>query len=117
MKQQARQYCYWAGIDKDIESLAKACKECMQVKNEPPKEMLHQWEEPTKNFQRVHMDYAGLFQGHHFFILIDAKSKWPETFSQQTAPPSSFTVKILKNISSRHGFPNVLVSDNAAIKK
>jgi transposase InsO family protein len=117
MKQLARQYCYWTGIDKEIECLAKACKECMQIKKEPVKEMLHQWEEPIENFQRIHMDYAGLFQGHHFFIVIDAKSKWPEVFSQKGTPTSSSTIKILRNIFSRHGFPEVLVSDNAAIFK
>jgi len=117
MKQLARRYCYWPNIDKDIEVIVKSCQSCSDNQKNPAKQPLHTWEEPTHNFQRVHIDYAGVFQGHHFFILVDAKSKWPEVVSQTKAPTSISTISILKGIFSRHGFPEVLVSDNASIFK
>lgn len=78
MKQLARKYCFWRGIDSDIERLVRSCPNCAKVKKNPPKVVTHHWEEPDTNFQRVHIDYAGPFQNHNFFVLVDAKSKWPE---------------------------------------
>lgn len=62
MKQLARRYVYWKTIDKDIENLVRSCKNCGEVGSSPPKAVLHPWEEPDENWQRVHMDYAGPFQ-------------------------------------------------------
>lgn len=75
MKQLARRYCWWKNIDRDIENLVKACQPCASVKKNPQKAPIHSWDEPENNFDRVHIDYAGEFQGHHFLILVDAKSK------------------------------------------
>lgn len=75
MKQLARRYCWWKNIDKDIENLVKACQPCALVKKNPQKVPIHAWDEPTDNFERIHIDYAGEFQGHHFLILVDVKSK------------------------------------------
>lgn len=117
MKSLARRYCYWRNIDKDIESLVRSCPNCAKVQNEPEKATLHHWEDPETNFQRVHIDYAGPFQGHHFFILVDAKSKWPEVRITKGSPTSASTIRFLENIFSSHGAPEVLVSDNATIFK
>lgn len=37
--------------------------------------LVHNWDERSEKFERVHIDYAGPFQGHHFFIVLDTKSK------------------------------------------
>lgn len=123
MKNLARRYCYWRNIDKDVENLVRSCSECAKVQNKPKKVALHQWENPETNFQRVHIDYAGPFQGHQFFILVDAKSKWPEVRITKGNPTSASTIRFLENIVSSHGSslsvrsPEVLVSDNATIFK
>ncbi|XP_024887055.1 uncharacterized protein K02A2.6-like [Temnothorax curvispinosus] len=100
-------------IDKDIERLDRAYPAC--VKNSPPKAPLHPWEEPDNNWQRIHVDYAGPFQGYYFLVIMDAKSKWAEIEPCVAAPTLLSTIKILKNVFSRHGFPDVIVSDNAII--
>lgn len=115
MKQLARRYVYWKSIDKDIENLVRCCQSCAAVRSSPPKAELHPWEEPDGNWQRVHMDYAGPFQGYYFLVVIDAKSKWAEVGIVKSAPSSFSTIEILQSIFSRNGFPNVLVSDNATI--
>ena len=115
MKSLARRYCYWPGIDKEIESLVKSCNDCASVKGDPPKAELHHWETPQQNFQRVHIDYAGPLDGHNILILVDAKSKWPEIRSLKSAPTSTSTIRLLYEIFTTHGFPEVLVSDNATI--
>lgn len=115
MKQLARKYCVWKGIDSDIEELVRSCPNCANVKNNPPKVATHHWEEPTENFQRVHIDYAGPFQNHHFFVLVDAKSKWPEVRVIKEEPTTEKRIILLQNIFSTHGLPQVIVSDNASV--
>lgn len=115
MKQLARRYVYWKNIDKDIERLVRACPACVNIKNSPNKVPLHPWEEPDNNWQRIHIDYAGPFQGHHFLVIIDAKSKWAEIQPCSAAPTSVSTIEILQDIFARNGFPDIIVSDNATI--
>ncbi|CAB0007910.1 unnamed protein product [Nesidiocoris tenuis] len=115
MKALARNYCFWKGIDRDIEDTVKSCRACCDVRNEPQKAPLHVWEPPQKNWQRIHMDYAGPFMKHQFFIVVDAKSKWPEVFAITSSPTTSTTIFYLKELITRHGLPEILVSDNAAI--
>lgn len=117
MKQLARRYVYWSAIDKDIEKFVRACQACASTKSSPAKAPLHPWEEPDYNWQRIHIDYAGPFQGHYFLMVVDAKSKWIEVGICSTAPSSMSTIEILLNIFTRNGYPDVMVSDNATIFK
>ena len=48
MKEVARSYVWWEGIDKDIETVVKSCKPCQAVRNAPPIAPLHPWLWPTK---------------------------------------------------------------------
>ena len=115
MKQLARRYCYWRGIDRDIEKTVRSCKCCLEVQNKPPKVPLHQWQEPDDNWERIHVDYAGPFQAHYFLIVIDAKSKWAEFRFIREAPSTQNTINLLSDIFATHGFPSIMVSDNATI--
>jgi len=114
MKRLARRYCYWPSIDKDIEHTVRSCASCA-LNSKQPSKTFHPWETPTENFERIHMDYAGPFNGYHFLVVIDAKSKWPEVRITQKAPSSTITIDFLQDIFATHGYPTVLVSDNATI--
>ncbi|KAJ8874213.1 hypothetical protein PR048_025055 [Dryococelus australis] len=89
--------------------------ECIAIKKNPAKAPSHHWEEPEHNWQRIHIDYAGPYQDHHFLVVVDAKSKWTDTVSCSSAPTSKSSIEILKDIFSRNVFPEVMVSDNATI--
>ena len=78
MKALARSYMWWKGIDQDIESQSKSCKPCQEHKLNPPSAPLHIWQWPTAPLKRIHIDFAGPFQGKMFLIIVDAHSKWPE---------------------------------------
>ena len=78
MKPLARGYVWWAGIDKELETLAKSCTECAAVKQTPAKAPLHPWMWPSRPWQRIHIDFAGPFLNKSFLIVIDAYSKWAE---------------------------------------
>lgn len=115
MKQLARRYVYWPGIDKDIERLVRECENCALIKSNPAEAPVHSWETPQNNWDRIHVDYAGPLQNHNFLICVDAKSKWVEVRTIREAPTSSSTIVLLQNIFSMHGYPKVLVSDNATL--
>lgn len=55
MKQLARRYVYWNRIDKDIENLVKSCRSCALLRSSPQKAPLHPWDEPTSNWERIHI--------------------------------------------------------------
>ena len=71
------------------------------------------WIWPHRPWQRVHVDYCGLFQGGSFLVIIDAKSKWLEVLpvSSKTAEA---TIDALRTVFAIHGFPEELATDNGA---
>lgn len=111
MKNLARSYVWWPGLDSDIENITQNCSACQENRRNPNKIQTHVWEPARHVFDRVHIDYAGPFMGKYFFVLVDAYSKWPEIhiMNQITATK---TIKILRTIFATFGIPRVLVSDN-----
>ena len=84
---------------------------CQSAKKAPPTAPLQPWSWPSKPWQRVHLDFAGPFQGATFLIAVDAYSKWPEVrvMKSTTAPQ---TLDVLRDWFSSHGIPHQLVTDN-----
>ncbi|CAK1595308.1 unnamed protein product [Parnassius mnemosyne] len=74
MKNLARNYIYWPGIDQDIENLCRNCQACCSVRDSPPRAVLHPWEFPLNPWQRLHADFAE-YVGKKYLIVIDAHSK------------------------------------------
>ena len=92
-------------------ALAKSCKECASVKRAPSKVPLHPWTWPQKPWQRVHLDFAGPFQGSMFFLAVDACSKWPEV-EVMTSTTTGKTLDVLRRWFSSNGLPEAVVTDN-----
>ena len=111
MKSLARSHFWWPGLDKQIESHAKSCMPCQKNKHAPAVARLHPWVWPAKPWQRIHIDFAGPFQGRNFFIVVDAHSKWPEVF-EMTSTTAAKTIGVLRHLFSSHGLPEQVVSDN-----
>jgi hypothetical protein len=111
MKMLGRNYIWWPGLDFEVESLAKSCQTCQQISHNSSAAILHPWTYPSGPWQRIHVDYAGPFQGHMFLLVIDAYSKWPEV-KKMKVTTSTATINAMRDIFSRNGLPNVLVSDN-----
>ena len=111
MKGIARSYFWWPGMDREIEKLAKSCLDCQAVKKAPPTAPLQPWSWPTRVFQRLHIDFAGPFQGSMFLVAVDAFSKWPEVYTMQSTTVNK-TIDCLRSLFCRYGYPEQLVSDN-----
>lgn len=110
MKNLARGYCWWSGIDHDIEKLVNECLQCKKIQNNPTTVPVHSWEETSFPFERVHIDYM-TYGGQPYFILVDAFSRWPEVYLTHDMS-SKTTIKICREIFSRFGMPKYIVSDN-----
>ena len=91
--------------------MAKTCDVCLAVKQSPPTAPLHPWTWPAKPWTRIHVDFAGLFLGKMFFVVVDAHSKWPEVFDMKSTT-AQYMIEILRSLFSSHGLPVQLVSDN-----
>ncbi|KAF6030324.1 hypothetical protein EB796_011374 [Bugula neritina] len=81
----ARSYVWWPGLDKDIEEVCKTCEACQRNKPNPPIAETHPWISAQKPWERIHVDYAGLVEGHMFLIVVDAYVKWPKTLMTSTS--------------------------------
>lgn len=64
VKQLARNYNWWPGIDKDIEMTMKLCHACQVNQNMSRKSMPHPWVRPRNPWERIHIDHAGPFKNN-----------------------------------------------------
>ncbi|XP_056135399.1 uncharacterized protein K02A2.6-like, partial [Lampris incognitus] len=111
MKSLAQSYVWWPGIDSQIELQANSCHSCQRSQREPSLAPLHPWMWPSSPWERIHVDFAGPFEGHMYLVVVDAHSKWPEVQIMDSTTASK-TITVLRGLFSRHGLPHILVSDN-----
>ena len=111
MKNIARSYVWWPGLDVQTEAKVKSCIPCLSVKPSPLKCPLNPWIWPPKPWSRVHIDFAGPLYGKMYMIIIDTHSKWPEVF-EMTSTTASKTIDVLRGVFATYGLPDEIVSDN-----
>ena len=75
---------------------------------------MQSWEWPTPPWSRLHIDYAGPFQGKMFLVVVDAHSKWMEV-SIVTSATTAVTIQNLRRMFATHGLPRTVVSDNGSV--
>ena len=81
--------------------------------NMPASAPVHPWENTSKPWTRIHIDYAGPFMGPVFLIIVDSCSKWIDAYPMKTSV-SQATIERLRNTFVTHGLPEICVSDNAS---
>ena len=114
MKNLARSFVWWSGIDKDLEAKVKHCDPCHKSRKLTASAPIQAWEFPKRPWSRLHVDYAGLFQGHMFLVVVDAHSKWLDVKVVKQAT-STTRISALRSIFATHGIPELLVSDNGSM--
>jgi transposase InsO family protein len=110
MKQIARKYVYWQGLNKDVENFVKQCESCQILRKDDQKKVYGKWPEVTCPFERIHMDFFH-FKGKTFLIIIDAFSRWLEVKIMKQTTAASVIAELVK-IFQVFGFPGECVSDN-----
>ncbi|XP_055351901.1 uncharacterized protein K02A2.6-like [Paramacrobiotus metropolitanus] len=111
MKGEARAYCWWPQMDKDIQQMSRECRICSERAKETAKAPLLQWEVPENPWMRLHMDFAGPYHGTMLLLVVDAMSKWPEV-AQMKHATSDGVLETLRNLFSRYGACTEIVTDN-----
>ena len=111
MKANARSYLWWLRLDKSLEQIARDCRACKSTKNVPAVAPLHPWVWPSNPWQRLHIDFARLFKGRTFFVLVDAHFKWPEVVEMKSTTAEK-TIEVMRTLFGSYGIPEQVVSDN-----
>jgi len=111
MKAIARSFVWWPNLDVQIERKVADCSVCQAMKANPPTASVHPWSYPSKPWSRLHVDYAGPVNGSMYLVVVCAYSKYPEIIKMKSTT-STATIAALRELFSRHGLCEVLVSDN-----
>ena len=110
MKAVARFYVWWSGLDKSMRT-RQSCLQCQAARHQPSVAPLHPWYWPEKPWQRIHVDFAGPFQGTMFLVTVDAHSKWP-VVSMMSSTTVSKTMDVLRQMFAAYCLSDQIVSDN-----
>ena len=110
MKALSRSYVWWPGINEDIEKLSKHCHTCQMNQNNPQKTTPHPWIPATRAWERIHIDFAQLFD-RQWLVVVDSYSKFPEIVDMGHNTKSEATIKELRKLFSVYGLPRLVVSD------
>ena len=114
MKALARSYVWWPNMDSDIELTVSSCSTHQSMRSDPsPVQIqiqIHPWTFPAQPVS-IHVDFAGPMSGCTYLVVVDAYSNFPEVVKMSTTSAKA-TVTTLRDIFSRHGLPEIIVSDN-----
>ena len=111
MKSFARLHVWWPSLDHDVEQTVRDGGDCQANRSRSPLKVNNSWIWPRRAWQRIHLDFAGPFNGEMFLLVVDAKSKWIEVFPMSSTTASA-TIRALRFPFATHGLPEVIVSDN-----
>ena len=111
MKGLARGHMWWPGLNAAVKKTVFNCDACQGTHRQPPAIPLQPWPWATTPWERVHIDYAGPFQGYMYLVVVDSHSKWLEVVPMKSSTTEK-TLEVLESLFSRYGLPRQLVSDN-----
>nr|XP_056708594.1 uncharacterized protein K02A2.6-like [Euleptes europaea] len=113
MKVLARSYVWWLGIDAAVEEWVSRCQPCQESRPEKPRAPTQRWESTHTPWSRIHIDFAGPFQGKTFLIIVDSYSKWLEVIDVGSMTSRTVIIELHK-VFATHDLPDTVVSDNGA---
>ncbi|EFO87345.1 hypothetical protein CRE_31410 [Caenorhabditis remanei] len=111
MKQKARAYVFWRGLDSEVERAVLRCSNCQEQSKMPIVAPLNPWPAPKKPWSRIHVDFAGPVDGTYLLVAVDALTKYAEVKMTKTISAVA-TVDLMEEIFCVHGFPELIISDN-----
>lgn len=111
MKSLVRSLIWYPGIDSDVTSLVKNCKQCQQALSKPAQNKSIEWPTPHRKWSRLHIDHF-FVENKICLVVIDALTKYIECEVVKNTGACE-TVETLRLIFSRNGLPDTIVSDNA----
>ena len=110
---------YWPGIWNDVRMWVKSCRKCQLCRPKPfPKHTEDNITPVEQPFTRVGLDIIGPLpvtkNGNSYIItLVDYFTKWPEAKAVSNIK-SEEVIKFLIEVITRHGPPEIIVTDNGS---
>ena len=109
-KRLARNSVFWPHINRDIDFRVDKCRQCLEQRNNPPREELRPHLVPTRAWQKVGVDLFN-FSNKRFQIVVDYFSKWIEVGNVPLNADSNDVIRHLNDIFTRFGYPEMIFSD------
>ena len=110
-RSRARDIMFWPRMSQDIENLISKCAVCQESRNRNQKEPLHPHEVPTHPWSKLAADIFQ-FENEQYLLIVDYYSEFFE-ISKLSDMKSSTVITHCKSQFSRHGIPDVFMSDCA----
>ena len=117
-KQRCRDSVWWPGLDHHIEEHVKNCEACAfsEKSSKPIHPPLQTLPWPKTPWSTIQDDIFGEVQAappnQRFLVVVhDLHSKWPE-IAATSSVTSATVIRILRDLFSRWGLPQVLITDN-----
>ena len=111
-KLRARTSVYWRGLYKDIEETTKTCSTCEELQHSQQKEPLITIEVPPRAWHTIGADLFAL-NGSEYLVVADYYSKYLFVGNIPSGQSnSSIVVKIMRQLFSEQGIPEVVRTDN-----
>ena len=117
-KQRLRELYWWPKMDEQVENLVKSCIVCQSNDKSAKTHFapLKPVSYPDKPWTKLAMDIVGPFEMaknecRFAITLIDYNSKWPEVAFTSSVPTSKI-ILFLRQIFSREGFPEEIITDH-----
>lgn len=115
VKSRLRDCVYWPGFSKDVEAEVKPCLACQATsEGRHHKDKLKPSEPPEKTWTKIGADHWGPLpdnSGRHILVVQDYLTKYPEALVVSSTA-SKDNIWALEEIFGRHGYPEVLITDN-----
>lgn len=109
-KLRAREIMYWPNMNSQIQDMVSHCQTCLTHRKENSKQPLIPHEIPQRAWSKVGADVFHS-AGKSYLLVVDYFSKFVEV-ERLTNLTSDLVICKLKNIFSRQGIPDVVMSDN-----
>ena len=109
-KRRARDIMYWPGMSSQIQDTVSACGTCNTYQRKNQKEALIPHSIPDRPWSKVGVDLFEL-QQKQYLVIVDYYSGFVE-LDLLIHTTAKQVIKHCKSQFSRHGIPDVLISDN-----
>ncbi|KAK7105840.1 hypothetical protein V1264_017168 [Littorina saxatilis] len=109
-RERANQCVWWSGMGQEIKEMVGRCRHCLESKPTQRKEPLITSKLPEYPFQKVGVDLLA-FRGENYLSYVDYYSRFIE-IEQLSRETAEEVIGKLKDLFSRHGVPEIVVSDN-----
>ena len=108
--QRAWDSLYWPRMNSDLKEYIGKCDICLSHRAVPGRESLLQHEIPERPWAKIGVDLCEL-KGRTLLVVCDYYSNFIEVENIRTATTQGVS-RILKNLFSRYGVPDVVILDN-----